>query len=263
MLMIGVIWGHTINAFHLSDYTCWIHLFFRTYDMPFFMLMSGAFLARSVQKYDLGKLFLNKVTTLLFPVVVWSLIRNQDFSLDSYYFIPAVFYSSFFVIFANIISNKFLRFTIYLIPLIILHCINCSFYNIAYLYPFFLVGFLFFNVEIKIKPEIKVFFVRMIHLGDKYKDVAFLLIWAVMLCFWSPNYSPWHTGFNVLACPILPFIMFYRFALAMIGIIIMKWVFDKLCSSISLSSFICKIGCKTLGIYFIQGIAVVKMVWLS
>lgn len=71
MLMVGVIWGHTINAYHLSDYTCWIHLFFRTYDMPFFMLLSGVFLAVSIQKYDLKKLLLNKLTTLFVPLAVW------------------------------------------------------------------------------------------------------------------------------------------------------------------------------------------------
>lgn len=169
MLMIGVIWGHTINAYHLSGYTCWIHMLFRTYDMPFFMLLSGVFLARSVQKYDLWNLFLNKFTTLLVPVVVWSLIRTQGFSFDSYYFIPAVFYSSVFVILANFAANKFLRFAMYISPIIVLHCIDYWFYNIAYLYPFFLIGYLFFNTEIKIKPKIKVMFEKPVHGGANIK----------------------------------------------------------------------------------------------
>lgn len=258
MLMIGVIWGHAINAYHLSDYLCWIHTFFRTYDMPFFMLISGIFLSVSMQKYELKKLLINKFTTLLVPVLLWSLIRNQRIFLDTYYFIPAVFYSSVIVIITNmLISSMIIRTATYSLPIILLHCIDNRFYNLAYLYPFFLTGYLFFDTKLHVK-QIGTCMICKNRGGIRllqYIDIAIIALWTFMLCFWSSSYTPWRTGFNILNNHNLWIIILYRFTLAMIGIIVMKRIFDKL-YDLSISSFICKIGSKTLGIYFIQGIVV-------
>lgn len=52
LLIWGVIWGHTITALSAGkfDSPVWIHTFFRTYDLPLFMILSGYFFQQS---YDI------------------------------------------------------------------------------------------------------------------------------------------------------------------------------------------------------------------
>lgn len=52
MLMFCVIYGHMINALlsGTPHSPIWLHVFVRTFDMPFFMILSGYFLKRSLEK---------------------------------------------------------------------------------------------------------------------------------------------------------------------------------------------------------------------
>ena len=73
LLMWGVIWGHTISA--LTNGTLnkgiFIHNFFRLYDMPFFMILSGFFLFKSLEKNntcrETAENLLEKLQSILQP----------------------------------------------------------------------------------------------------------------------------------------------------------------------------------------------------
>lgn len=72
LLMWGVVWGHCITVLlNGAENNIGIHLILRTYDMPFFMLISGFFFAFSIKKYTLKDLLKNKITTILLPTFFW------------------------------------------------------------------------------------------------------------------------------------------------------------------------------------------------
>ena len=250
LLMIGVVWGHAISVIDYTEHECAIYTFFRTYDMPFFMFLSGIFLARSIEKYDLKRLLINKVATLLVPVVLWSLVRSLGTSLGGYYFIWAIFLSSAIVITTHwLTKNALLRALCYIAPIVVLHCIDAGVFNMAYLYPFFLIGFLFFEPSFALRQPYKV------ALPGKWLEYANILLFVVMLCFWSLDYNPWDTRFNLLANPGLIPITLFRFAIGLSGIFAMRWVFDRLYHPF-VRPFVCRIGRKTLGVYLLQGLLV-------
>ena len=107
ILMFGVIWGHSITALKggIETPPIFIHVFLRTFDMPFFMILSGFFLKRSLLRDGYKKVFFNRVTMILFPIIIWNIaVLNRYFT--SYYFLSAVFISSCICIAANYISDK-------------------------------------------------------------------------------------------------------------------------------------------------------------
>ena len=72
-LIFSVILGHTFTAIYVNSY---LHIFIRSFDMPFFALISGYFLQKSCQKRVWYKNFLKKLTQILVPIIVWSVIYN-------------------------------------------------------------------------------------------------------------------------------------------------------------------------------------------
>ena len=76
-LIFSVIWGHCINALRAGEfYSVWIHIFLRSFDMPMFAFISGVFLRKSCQKRSCVENLLNKIGTILLPVVLWNIIYN-------------------------------------------------------------------------------------------------------------------------------------------------------------------------------------------
>lgn len=110
LLMWGVIWGHTITA--LANNTLnegiFIHSFFRLYDMPFFMILSGYFLYKSLEKNNSFKNILqDKITQLLVPILLWNWIIHFPYpSTKSFYFLWAVFISSILTITVHTITKR-------------------------------------------------------------------------------------------------------------------------------------------------------------
>ncbi len=118
VLMFGVVWGHTITNMGGGEISCNITWFLRLYDMLFFMLISGYFLKFNVEKYNTKQLLLNKITTILLPTILWTLILTMGQHLFSgYYFLHAIFYSSVTIILIEKLLGseefKWLRILVY------------------------------------------------------------------------------------------------------------------------------------------------------
>lgn len=63
--MIGVVLGHSITALKAgSNCDVRMHVFIRTYDMPFFAFISGVFLRKSCEKHNTFENVFNKVTSI-------------------------------------------------------------------------------------------------------------------------------------------------------------------------------------------------------
>ena len=146
MLMFGVIWGHAITVL-LNGYSneIGIHPILRTYDMPLFMILSGYFLAIGINRKTKVQMLKDKITTILIPTILWSLIASRGKSIFNYYFCYSVFLSSVLVVLANCMNKNFK--VLFLCGIAVLLQIVPFKFNMSYLYPFFLFGY-FFNFKL-------------------------------------------------------------------------------------------------------------------
>ena len=254
MLIWGVVWGHTITAMLNGDVNdIGIHRIFRTYDMPFFMLISGFLFSFSMEKYNLGKLLLNKITTLAMPALLWALVFHPSSSpIGSFYFLWAVFWSSLVVGIGNtVIRNRVLQILLYSVLTVGLHFLpvpSGTIYNLPYLFPFFILGFYAWPLMEKVQP---------------YALVA--LLFVLGLCFWNTSYNIWNIGANVMNGKEVVIAIVFRAFLALSGIVTVRSLLDLLFDSLSRSSqkteqWIEKFGRETLAIYILQEFVVFQLV---
>lgn len=246
-LMLGVIWGHTITALLCNEpNNNNIHSFFRIYDMPLFMLISGYFLSLSINKYDFKLLLLNKTTTILVPTILWSLITSKFTLISGYYFLWAVYLSSCIcIIVYKTIHSKSLRFIIFSLLILILHLQPYSIHNMPFLFPYFILGFygklIFRNCNLFI-----------------------IFVFVLGFCFWNSSYSVWNSGCYLLAGNNIGFIILFRTFMAILGIILAKRIMDLLYNTISIEytwfyNLMIKTGKETLAIYILQAILIERI----
>ena len=207
VLMWGLILGHTITALKggLDVGPIFIHTFLRTYDMPFFMVLSGFFLSKSLSKYTVRNVLTNRVTMILFPILIWNIITT-NLHFTSFYFLWAVFVSSIICVLSfeieRIVNGKrwHVELSLEIICIIALHFIYIP-WNLFYLFPFFVFGRYMKDVEFKI-PNFMIA----------------LIIFVIFLCFWKGAYSPWVMGFDKWQSDThLLIIYLFRFLLGLLG----------------------------------------------
>lgn len=244
LLILGVIWGHTITALSLDHFNTgvWIHRFFRVYDMPFFMLLSGFFISRGVKKYSLKTLLINRTGMLLIPIVVWN-IAGRTYNLMNFYFLWAVFISSIICVIGFYIRNRLNwgvgEFIFYVLFVLSLHKYNVP-WNIFYLFPFFCYGYYMKDVRFEMTST---------------KLVVLWLIVSLGMCFWQVKFNPWNCSWDawkVNEYAVLIYI--YRFVLSIATIYLIANLFKMLYKSITggFKRVILHAGKETLAIYVLQ-----------
>ncbi len=253
MLMWGVVWGHTITCL-LQDALneVGIHPIFRTYDMPFFMLISGYFLSFSMKKYSFANLIKNKVTTIALPTIFWILLSSKFSRIyPGYYFLWAVFFSSVIMCLINkILTHKILQIMIYALIVIILHCQPYSLENLPYLFPYFVLGYYGYEWL----------------LNSKVKPLYVLPIYILGLCFWRTDYNIWNAGADLIGGGTsLIYAILFRTFIAITGIVVAKGVFDLLYTYLiekhpSVYFFFINCGKETLALYILHPIILGKFI---
>ncbi len=259
ILMFGVVWGHLITIFldgspnHIS-----IHWIIRTFDMPFFMLLSGYFLSFSIRKHGILTNITNKLTAILFPTILWSLISSLGRGIHGFYFLYAVFWSSIITLFCSLFP-KAIRFILYTLFVIGFHCINAKWSNLSYLFPYFIIGFII-NYEFD-KERVNTFWKN---ISTKWSEV-FIVAYLVMLCFWSTKYTIWNTpGYMIHASSEHYGIVAYRFLIGVIGIIcayfLFKVMYEKVLGTKGwFKQLMITSGRETLAIYILHAIFISRI----
>ena len=146
VLMWCVVYGHSVDALcgGLPHSPVWLHSFVRTFDLPFFMLISGCFLRRSIERKSLRRVVLDRLTMLFIPIVAWTLLRGH-FNVFSgmYYFLWAVLASSmicvaarYLVSFCNSRISKAMELSLLIVAMLSLYIVKIP-WNMFYLFPFF------------------------------------------------------------------------------------------------------------------------------
>ena len=71
MLMWCAVYGHTVDALIAGNHApVWLHVFVRTFDLPFFMILSGYFLKKSLSKRSAWEVAVNRVSMIFLPIAV-------------------------------------------------------------------------------------------------------------------------------------------------------------------------------------------------
>ena len=252
MLMWGVIWGHTITCLlQGAPNEVGIHPIFRTYDMPFFMLISGYFFSFSMKKYSFMDLIKNKITTIALPTILWTFISSKFSSIFSgYYFLWAVFLSSVVLCTINkIIPNKRWQIPIHILIILVFHFQPYPLVNMPYLFPYFVLGY--YGYEWMYNLKIRPLYILPFFIGG--------------LCFWRIDFNIWNAGADFSGGGIfLLYATLFRTFIALSGIVIAKWLFDILYRELSenhslLCRFIVDCGKETLALYILH---VIVLSWI-
>lgn len=84
---MGVILGHTITALKgvLDVGSISVYTFIRTYDMPFFMILSGFFLSKFLYRHEIERVLMNRITMILFPTLLWNVITGNISFIQNIY----------------------------------------------------------------------------------------------------------------------------------------------------------------------------------
>ena len=255
ILMFGVIWGHSITNLLAGDQNnISIHWIMRTYDMPMFMVISGYFLAFSLAKCDLKTILKDKMTTILFPVVLWDLITTYGTSLGHLYFLWAIFLSSVITaLIAELVKSFKIQCVLFAFVTVLLNFIPLSLWNLSYLFPFFAIGYIIGKQNLH----------PMRYIGGG--GVLFLLF-VLLLSFWTQEYKIRNTGayFTDFTLNSLAIVLF-RYAIGFVGC----WCFAFFMNIFyeyytqhrtSVYEFVVRSGKETLALYILQDIFLFKIV---
>lgn len=258
MLMLCVVYGHAINSFlgPVQHSQLALHAFVRTFDLPFFMMLSGYFLKRSLERRSALNVALNRVSMILFPVAVWTLLSGHVAVHRMYYFLWAVFASGMICIVVGKVCSfaperwmKTFEFVLYLLVTVLFHLVNVP-WNLFYLFPFFAVGCLVRDATFKLP-------------AGRYMIVA--AVFVAGLCFWTTAWTPWRIGATAWGDNWrLIAVYVYRFALGVAGVFVMARVFDAIRNMCGEESFfarkVTECGSETLALYILQSIVVERII---
>ena len=246
-------WGHT---------PVWLHAFVRTFDLPFFMVISGFFCRKSIEKKTWRRVLIDKVTMIFVSIVVWTLIRGHVNILGGmYYFLWVVLASSAICVGAkaigrNFIANKsiFVEGLLLVISTFALYLVDIP-WNLFYLFPFFVIGYYMKDLKFDL---------------PRCMCWTFVLLFIMGECYWSQSFSAWKIRkiraldwkFDSFALAIYG----YRAILAVLGVYVMypammkiKGIFERC----RLANVVVGCGAETLALYILQTIVVQRGIQYS
>ncbi len=195
LLMFGVILGHCINAYKAdSVVSSWVSVFIRSYDMPMFAFVSGIFLQKSCRKYSVWQNILNKITSIMCPILLWNLLDNLFLRHIAWYkltggfwFLWSILIVSIFIILvdAGFAKLPVLKPILFLAIFALLSTVITDKYYVAFLFLPAVVGYYYEQIsDILYRPKTQLFLA-----------LSFLLL----ECFWTADYNIWHIGTNIFA----------------------------------------------------------------
>lgn len=263
LLMLGVVWGHTITAlrFGLEGTSSLLH-FFRTYDMPMFAFISGFFLNKSIQKNKFSTNILKKIGMILIPVLLWNVIfefitlrilhYGVAFSFSRFWFLWSIFITSIIALIIEKLFNfsRFVKFIVYTTVIIATHTVIDLPFNV----PFLLIPCIFGMYYDSMKNK---FLCNMSQKNIKIIKGVFIAVFIIMQFFWDKSYNVWNTGNNIFAfsTPLITSLrVFFRTSIGLVGCIAMMTIFNFLYGLLyeKIRKAVCAVGKNTLEIYIIQ-----------
>lgn len=272
--IITVVIGHSIQFGSGPAFNCLenkVFKFIYSFHMPLFMLISGYLFYHTLCRHSFFENVRSRFITLFVPIIMWNIVpfimytyhdrpHTLRYLFKTYlstmiansWFLWAIFYCSFCVLIVNRIFRD--HMAIYFIGLILTFVIpdsrNLSLYK--FMYPYFLIGYFYHknagNIQKKLNSAL-----------DNWRTlIAFMGIFAFLLCFYQNESYIYTTGYTLLGKGIWPQlgIDIYRFFIGLFGSIFIILLLLKIYNKLSHNAirFFSVIGINSLGIYMISGL---------
>lgn len=228
LLMLGVIYGHAVTALK-GPYSVAtpLALLVRTYDMPFFMVISGYLLSKTVRKYPLGRHLANRVGGTVVPTVFlggifavitylflgsFSLLNCVRYILNIWFIWASVISAVVILLVEHLIPWERLRLAAYALIAVGFHFLPVDTYNLSYMFPFYVLGLLYSR-----------YFAGFLEKRKRVLLPAAVCLYLVAFSFWKSDYTIWNAGGYVLENT--PFVLgatAFRFGIAVLGCLWVK-----------------------------------------
>ena len=231
--IILMLWGHSIQYCCGDQFDYYENTVFKliySFHMPFFMLISGYLFFFSEQKRELVDLIEYKTKSLLYPILMFSVINHiltkipsfliwggysgilGGISFFSLWFLWSVLSASIAVGFAvKLFKNVFLQFLFFVVGIGTIAIFPWENMNI-YMYPYFVIGYLYSRNRDKL---VKYF---------NMSGIVSLLAFLVMLFFFQKKhyiYTSSLSGGDSIVESLK--IDFFRWAIGLFGSVAMIW----------------------------------------
>lgn len=265
-----VVYGHTIQYCIPNGKDFFINKVFITiysFHMPLFMIISGYLFYYATRKRNIKEIIKRRFKQLIIPAIAWYTIysiinlgiqvfyNKLSFIIAILKYIKGIPYQFWFLftlfyltIIFIIVKKKFNDKIEYYILIFILLIVFPDILNIQYLkfmYPYFLVGYLFNKYEGNINKY-----------KYKYKRIIYYMsaiLYFILLFKWNKNYYIYTTGMTLYNTDILNklYIISYRYIIGLCGSILIIMILSNI-FNVYKFRFISKMGKYTLGIYILQ-----------
>lgn len=192
VLVFSVVLGHTITALQAGGGTdvIGLHVFIRTFDMPMFAFISGYFLYSSCRKRDWKENIINKLTTILFPLILWLFIYNLiegTFMIGRFWFLWSILMCNCLIIVTDsLFQNRIVRNTVFVFLILLLHTTIRDSFHVGFLLFPTIAGFLFHENENAVQNK------------SVLIQAGAVILFVLCLLMWKPEYSVWNLGCNII-----------------------------------------------------------------
>jgi fucose 4-O-acetylase-like acetyltransferase len=256
-----------------------IYKFIYSFHMPLFMLISGFLFYFSIRNHTWTENLKSRITTLLIPIIVWSVVPFLTEILESdsmtgiqllnffvlkaihnLWFLWAIFYCSLVVIAVNkLFKDSILVYLLLFVFILIIPDIAKS-ELYKFMYPYFVAGYLFNKYKPKFVPFLQTKFVWqlifLLSLGAVFASLLLLYdqnsyIYITGICIFRDTFSLEQLGIDL-----------FRYVTGFVGsawvILLVKLTFQKIPEKL-VKAFLF-VGQNSLGIYIISGYILVLAV---
>lgn len=273
-----VVCGHSIQYGSgeavLKNGVFFLNTFFEfiySFHMPLFMLITGYLFHFSLKKYKTWEIIKSRISMLLVPICVWSLIPFSIKLIDNWeigifkmiklyistavrelWFLWAVFYCSLIVL----VINRYMKdnIIIYILGFVTTFLItderNFSLYK--YMYPFFVLGYFYGKHGKRMKEWWQ-------QVKNRKVLILFLLsMYILLFAFYDYDSYIYTSGYSVLGKDVLKQIGIdmYRLIIGFVGSLVVIIFVDNIYSLIKgkkTAGIMTYIGRNSMGIYVISG----------
>ncbi len=191
------------------------------------------FLQKSCNKRPFAENLLNKVGTILFPIILWNWILNVatgslSLSIDRLWFLWSIFFVCCIVILIDVIAKKkkWLQTILFGSAVLVFHTVIIDSWNIGFLFFPCVVGYHYNAIQKILKGYIS---------NIKLLQIGIVIVFFGCQLFWKVEYNVWNAGCDILIPNAWTKILFRSFS-GIIGCLAMKTIFDFIYDKLPKSS---------------------------
>lgn len=267
--MLLIVWGHVTNALFAGEVVYYFpaKLVGATFVIPILTWVSGYLACDSLKKRTFAQYISARCRRIAVPCIVWNILvwmvinlaksalnrgKLSPISLGGYWFLWALLISDIILTLEIKFCNNYMQIVLLSIAIcILLIVLPIELWYLAWVYPYFIVGYFSSHIIEKMKQCFWTVWVMAV------------MMYVLVLPFFKDEYLVYYSGSNIWQGKgVLSQlgIDLYRFIIGMLGIIVMYGLCIMVINSITEHNFlmrmIIRLGKHSMGIYLIHTLIV-------